>query len=296
MNFVEIGLSSVDFFKQMLGSSLSIIKIIVSGNPPYQLPPAQKRNASILGNGPSLNVSFENNLDFMKETELFCVNHFALSEIYSELKPQNYVLLDPGFFLKTDIAQYRPDVQEMLECVLSKTTWKMYLYVPRSAKGTALLQEIENKNKNIEIIYFNYTIAKGLASFKHWAFRNHLGFIQSQTVLVAAMFLAVNRKFEQVFLFGADSSWHEAISISEENVMSMKQFHFYEKKEDVKALEVIDITKKKQQTSMSAQFASLSKVFNGYEVLQEYAKSIGVEILNASTKSYIDAFKRIKIN
>ena len=293
MTIVELGLNAIDFVKKMLGTCLSIVKILVSGATPYKLPNAKNRNASILGNGPSLNNSFDENFEFIKSTEMFCVNHFAMSEIYTDLKPQNYVILDPAFFLKQPIEAYRSDVKDMLECLIKKTNWPLYLYVPKRAKGTALINEAA-KNKNIEIVYFNYTIVKGFESFKHWAFKHKLGFIQSQTVLVAAMFLAVNRRFEKVFLFGADSSWHEAMSLSEDNVLSMKQFHFYEKAEDVKSIKVLDITKKNPQTSMAAQFASLSKIFLGYEVLEKYAKSLGIEVLNASSKSYIDALKIIK--
>ncbi|WP_240543454.1 hypothetical protein [Spirosoma foliorum] len=37
-------------------------------------------------------------------------------------------------------------------------------------------------------------------------------------------------------------------------------------------------------------------MFRGYEVLRDYADYRGVRIVNASAKSYIDAFERESIN
>jgi hypothetical protein len=294
MNLLETGLDFIDFIKKFSATCLSIIKLIISGNRPYSLPNAEKKHASILGNGPSLNISLDEHFNFINQTESFCVNHFATAEIYVVLKPQNYVLLDPAFFEKVNIENLRPDILNMMNQLIDKTTWKIRLYVPKISKNTSFIQEC-SKNLNIQIIYFNYTIIKGFDFFKHWAFSKKLGFIQSQTVLVAAIFLAINRKFETIFLFGADSSWHESISISENNTIKMKQYHFYEKPEDVENLEIVDITKKHTKITLSSQFSSLSKTFLGYEILQKYAKNCNVSIKNASSKTYIDAFERIKI-
>ncbi len=46
---------------------------------------------------------------------------------------------------------------------------------------------------------------------------------------------------------------------------------------------------------MSSQFLALHKAFLGYEVLRDYAQSLGVQVFNASAKSYIDAFARVKL-
>ncbi len=285
----------INFIKAFMASCLSVLKVLFAMNAPYSLPAKTKEFASILGNGPSLNDSIAKDMEYIKTTDAYCVNQFAMANVFEQIKPGNYVLLDPAYFQKVALDAHRPYVQEMIQCLVAKTTWQLYLFVPKKAKGLATLLEI-SKNPNIEIVYFNYTIVKGLAGVCHWFYRHHLGFIQSQTVLVAALFLAVNRGYKKIFLFGADSSFHENITISQDNTLSMKQFHFYEKAEEVKSQVVQDISKKNPKVSIAAQFAALYKTFVGYENLEKYAKSRGVDILNASTKSYIDAFVRVKID
>ena len=115
---------------------------------------------------------------------------------------------------------------------------------------------------------------------------------QAQTVIIAAPTLMINRKFDTIYLFGADTSWHEQIRLNDQNQLLMKQVHFYDKPKDL-THELVYSDKHRQRTSsMSSQFLSLYKVFRGYEVLRDYADHQGVRIVNASAKSYIDAFER----
>ena len=50
------------------------------------------------------------------------------------------------------------------------------------------------------------------------------------------------------------------------------------------------------ESYMAKQFLSLHKAFKGYEVLARYAKFRGVKVLNASKRSYIDVFEKIKLS
>jgi hypothetical protein len=47
---------------------------------------------------------------------------------------------------------------------------------------------------------------------------------------------------------------------------------------------------------MAAQMLSLHKAFYAYEVLADYANSQNVKVLNASVKSYIDSFEKIRLS
>jgi hypothetical protein len=119
-----------------------------------------------------------------------------------------------------------------------------------------------------------------------------LGMPQAQTVIIAALTLMINRNFEQIHLFGADTSWHEEIRLNDQNQLLIKQVHFYDKPKDITHQPVYSDAQRQRTFSMASQFLSLHKVFRGYEVLRDYADHRGVKILNASAKSYIDAFDR----
>lgn len=275
-----------------LGSALSILKVLVQSRPGSALPAPQRPVCSVLGNGPSLSDSLRDHLAFIRDSELVVVNNFAHTDLFLDLKPQNYVLHDPGYFSFTQNTN-RPDIRLTIDVLINRVDWPMTLYVPRRAKGSYLTNQISAGNPGIRVQYYNYTVVTGFQGLRHWFYRRNMGMVQSQTVLMAALFLMVNRRFGTVYLFGADQSWHEQIRVTDTNEFQMQNLHFYDKAKDVAFVTTYNAGQGRGFT-MSSQFLSLYKVFRGYEVLREYADSIGVRVLNASSKSYIDAFDRVR--
>ena len=273
---------------------LSLLKVIIKSRFSVQIPSPQKPVCSILGNGPSLRQSLDNELGFIRETEMLCVNNFASSPEYAQLQPASYALLDPAFFLYSEQNNGRKDVEKTIRCLINLTVWPLNLFVPQSARASYLVGQLAGKHAQVRVVFFNYTVVRGYAWFRHFMFRKGWGMPQSQNILAAALCLAITRRFSEVYLFGADHSWHEEIRISETNELLMKQEHFYDKPGTVAYIPVYDVVKR-ETSRMSAQFASLSKAFYSYEILRDYAASLNVLVLNASAKSYVDAFKRVKI-
>lgn len=287
--------SATTFFSNLTQSLLSLVKILMRSRWAVRLPAPQLPRCSVLGNGPSLNDSLADHRDFLVETELVCVNFFAATEQFTQLRPANYVLADPNCFTFNETTVGREDLHQILAALIERVNWPMHLYIPRFGKGSYLIRQIEAGNPTIQIIYYNATIARGFAWFRHWLYGANLGMPQAQTVIVTALWLMINRKFSEIFLFGADTSWHEQIRLDDQNQLLMKQIHFYDKPKDVAFVPVFSDAHRTRTFTMASQFLSLHKVFRGYEVLRDYADHRAVRILNASSKSYIDAFERVKI-
>jgi hypothetical protein len=291
---IELVYTVVSRFLGLLAASgLSLLKVVAGLRHRSALPVTQNRVCSVLGNGPSLTDSLATQLDFIRQTEIVCVNNFAHAAIFADLKPANYVISDPNYFLFTPETTDRPDIRQTLNTLLTAVVWPMTLYVPHFAKNSFVTNQIEFQNPSIKLVYFNYTVVTGFPWLTHRLIRAGLGMIQAQTVIVAAMTLMVNRGFETIYLFGADTSWHEQIRLDENNQLTLKQLHFYERPQDVTHQPVYSDAQRQRTFSMAAQFLSLHKVFRGYEVLRDYADFRDVQILNASAKSYIDAFERV---
>lgn len=293
---VESGFNAVSqFLSTLFASLLSLVKVVIRGRYATRLPARQRPVCSVLGNGPSLNESLTHQLDFMRQTEIVCVNNFAHSAAFVQLQPQNYVISDPNYFVFTEQTTDRDDIRRTLSVFVEQVDWPMTLYVPHFANRSYVLEQIERGNANIRVIYFNYTVISGFSRLTYWLYEKGLGMPRAQTVVIAALTLMVNRKFDTIYLFGADTSWHEQIRLNDQNQLLMKQIHFYDKPADVRH-ELVYSDKHRQRTSsMASQFLSLHKAFQGYEVLRDYADYRGVTILNASTKSYIDAFERTTV-
>jgi hypothetical protein len=284
---------------QLINSVASMLKVLIKSHFSVEIVPPQRPVCAILGNGPSLRQTLENDRAFLEQAELYCVNNFASSPEYTLLQPQNYALLDPAFFLYSEANDGRKDVEKTIRCILNFTTWPMNLYVPQSARGCYLVREVQRTHTNgksvVRVVFYNYTVVRGYAWLRHVIFRKGWGMPQSQNILAASLYLAITRRFREVYLFGADHSWHEEIRITDTNELLMKQEHFYDKPGDATYIPVWDVVKL-ETSRMSAQFASLSKAFYSYEVLRDYAQAMQVRVLNASAKSYVDAFVRVKLN
>jgi hypothetical protein len=287
--------SAATFFSNLAQSLLSLIKIMMRSRWGVRLPVPQKQRCSVLGNGPSLNDSLANHKEFLLSTELVCVNFFAATDHFTRLRPTNYVLADPNCFTFNETTVGREDLHQILAALLQRIDWSMRLYVPNFAKGSYLIRTIESGNPNIELVYYNPTIVRGFAWFRHWLYSANVGMPQAQTVIVTALSLMINRGFKEIFLFGADTSWHEQIRLDDQNQLLMKQIHFYDKLKDIAFVPVFSDAHRTKTFTMASQFLSLHKVFRGYEVLRNYADYKGVCILNASSKSYIDAFERVQL-
>ncbi|MCK8493087.1 hypothetical protein M0L20_14555 [Spirosoma sp. RP8] len=293
---LEAAFNSISqFLGELFKSLLSLIKVVIRGRHRTRLPARQLPVCSVLGNGPSLNESLTEHFDFIRRTEMVCVNNFAHADIFLRLKPQNYVISDPNYFVFTEQTTDRDDIRRTLSVFLEQVNWPMTLYVPHFAKGSYLLGQIERGNPQIKPVYFNYTVVSGFQRLTYWLYANGYGMPQAQTVIIAALTLMINRQFETIYLFGADTSWHEQIRLNDQNQLLIKQIHFYDKPSDVKHEPVYSDKFRQRTFSMASQFLSLHKVFRGYEVIRHYADSRGVTILNASAKSYIDAFERAQI-
>ncbi|GAB3712549.1 hypothetical protein GCM10027592_51070 [Spirosoma flavus] len=283
------------FFSDLIASVLSLAKVLIRSRWGVRLPASEKTRCSILGNGPSLNDSLTNHLDFLLETELVVVNGFALTDYFTRLRPTNYIIADPNCFTFNENTTGREDLQQILKSLIEQVDWTMRLYVPNFAKGSYFIRKIQLENRRIELVFFNSTPVRGFRWFRYWLYGANMGMLQAQTVVITALFLMINRRFEQIFLFGADTSWHEQIRVDESNQLLIKQIHFYDKPKDVDFAPVYSDAHRTRTFSMASQFLSLHKTFLGYEVLREYADYRKVPVLNASSKSYIDALERVII-
>lgn len=279
------------FLNKLFSTGLSVLKILIRSRFTARLPLADEETCIVLGNGPSLKRSLKEHPAFFKKHPLICVNSFSITEDYTELKPMYYVMLDPGFWMGSGEL-----VNTTIEGLKTKTTWPLYLLVPPRAAMSSLLTNLEKQNSNIKIVYFNYTVFTGFKRIAHFFFKKNLAMPQSQNVLVASLFLGVNIGFRKMYAVGADHTWHEHLHINEDNVVCIKHIHFYDQEEKVTYVPFYKAIHSKEVFKMDEIFQLFGKTFYGYMVLNDYAKSRNCEILNASEISFIDAFKRIKLN
>ncbi len=270
---------------------ISIVKLLLLSKFGIKYPKATSENCIILGNGPSLKTSFEENFDFFKKHQLFCVNHFAQSKEYDELKPQNYVFLDPNFFSEYGMKR-DPNVAGTIKKLSTETNWDMNLFIPYISRNSKIIQQLIIQNPKIKLIYYNYTIVKGFKSVVFYLFRKNLGMPLCQNVLGACIYLSLNGGYKKVYLFGAEHSWIQNLRVSEDNHLYMNHVHFYSNEAKPMVTKIYKSQESEEKMPISEYFYACFKTFNVYYILEAYSKKIGARVFNCTNDSYIDAFEK----
>jgi hypothetical protein len=246
----------------------------------------------ILGNGPSLKYHLDNHLDFLITENTLCVNQFVTSAYYEIIQPNFYLILDPNYWKVNPLTNIKRLQDEFINSINLKTKWQMVLFVSFKAERFFRHRSLI-VNPNIKICYFNSTPINGFKKFRHFLYKKNLGMPFAQNVLVAGIFMALNLGFKEIFLLGADHSWHEDIYMDESNIVCHAENHFYPDndvqlrpwyKNDGSVFKMHEIS------------TAWAKMFEGYHYLEEYSKYLNKKIYNASKKSYIDAFERYDLD
>jgi hypothetical protein len=248
----------------------------------------------ILGNGPSLKDTLEHHkVKFFASKICMCVNDIAITDLYEEIKPKYYLLLDPAYW-EDDVHESLVELREKLySAINSKTSWNVDLILPVTASGAYDWTSRFTNNKYIKIHFFHTIPATGFKTVKFNYYKYNLGMPAAQNVLVAAIFLSINIGYKSIFLHGADHSWHEDLVVNDDNIVCIKYRHCYDEAE-VELTPFLKGDKIGSTWKMGELFMALGRVFNGYQEIAEYASYRNVKIYNASKVSCIDTFTRYK--
>jgi hypothetical protein len=275
-----------------MNSYLSLLKILMRSKKGLKLPGAGSARCFVLANGPSLKASLEESPDLLLRHDLICVNTFAMTAEYTSLKPAYYVMLDPFFWERKN-----ETTAATFAALRDKTSWQLNLFVPNTAMKQTVLLQLEADNSNIRLQPFNYTVYKGFPNLGNKLFAANLAMPQSLNVSIAALFLAINTGHKEIILLGADHTWHENLHMSEDNILHTKVTHFYENDVEIVYKPFHKGADPEAPTQKAHEFFDIwSRTFYAYHVIQSYAEFRNVKVYNASSVSFIDAFKRKKLS
>lgn len=253
----------------------------------------QKTNDSlvVIGNGPSLNETMNVSFEKIVTKDCIVVNGFCKTDYYERVRPPLYLLADPSFFVDNYEASDRVDAKGVLDNLIKKTAWDVYLIVPYSAKNSPFIKIVQS-NSFIHVIYYN---DKNLISdsnrtkFELWD--ENLIAPPAQTCLNTCIWLGIFQRYKCIYLIGADTSWMELLHVDQEtNQVYTIETHFYEKKK----IYLYDESKDGVPQKLHQELDCISRALACYWELRNYANYAGVKVYNSSTYSLIDAFERKK--
>jgi len=282
------------FIEKFIQTLLSLLKIILMSS--YGIERFKAKNSQekcvILGNGPSLSETLEQNLGLIQKTDSFGVNFFWKTDYYTQVKPKYYIIVSTNYWTKGKIDANEEGRQQTFNGLATKTNWEMTLVVPAMAKKHQQWKEVIALNKNITIKYINITPIEGFDSFVNWALKQNLGLPRPHNVLIPAIKIASDYRYNEVYIVGADHSWLKEIFVGSDNKVYLTQKHFYDNKPAPDVM--YDGTSNRVRT-LADMLMKFVYSFRSYFVLREYAKKQNVRVFNATPNSYIDAFERKKL-
>ncbi len=231
----------------------------------------EHKNCILMGNGPSLPALLNYYKD-MEDKDYFAVNFMCLSDLFFQYKPSRYIILDPIYF-KED---YIEKVQKTID-VLNETDWNMTLYIPHGYRNSKFARSITNDK--IEIINYNHTPIDVTDKIDRFFFKRNLGMPWPENIIIAAIFEAINLGYEAIHLLGTEQSWLKLLRVDDNNNVTISLQHYT----------VTDVGKSEYLHTF---LLSQARSFRSNVRLSVYAKSVGVDIINHTPESYLDAYRK----
>jgi hypothetical protein len=278
----------------LVKSILSILKILILSSFKTSLKVnLLKEETIILANGPSLLDTLTRYPDIIKNRNVFCVNYFAISPFFMQIKPAYYVITAPEIWYDNMDEERKKKYRHLFETISEQVQWPLHLFLPflarKSPVFTGQINPILSQNHNIHVHFFNQSPVEGLKTISFFLFRKRLGMPRPHNVLIPSIVLVLNLGSKKIYLLGADHSWLKEISVDADNNVLFSQKHFYDPEAGPgKLIKLGNRPKRLHELLMKFVHA-----FSGYFVLREYAEKLDAVILNATPGSFIDAFDRI---
>lgn len=241
----------------------------------------------ILANGPSLSDSIQsinfNNSDFL------AVNMFCTTEYFNVVKPKYYMISAPEFWEKADRKEYIEMQQNFEKNLKNKVDWDLILFMPFKAKKFGYHKKIQNLNEKILVKFYNDSATDGLSFLDKVVMRFRFGMPRPHNVLIPSLMMAIWLGYKKILVYGADHSWMSQILVDENNKVFLNQKHFYDfQKSKFEPMYLGGRRERKLHEILHKFYLS----FKSYHIIQDWASSLGVKIINKTTNSFIDAFDR----
>lgn len=271
-------------FISKLGQSVaSVLKVaLMSKGASSSSEEGKGKELVVMGNGPSLRKTIDDEFDWLVAHDLMAVNFAALSPEFFRLRPKYYILADGHFFnsLASD-----SNVRKLWE-TMGQVSWDMTLLLPSKYKH--LSKPLLMHTNGIRLRYFNMTPVDGFKWLSHLFYSAGLGMPRPRNVLIPAIMEGIRMGYRKIYLCGADHSWTKTLDVDEENFVVSVQPHFYKDSEE----EHKRVRETYKDLRLHDVLGSMVVAFKSYWHIAGYAGKKKVEIINATPGSMIDAFRR----
>lgn len=285
----------VKFFENVRFFFIGIIKILVFSKFKNTHKKIQRKfkDVIILGNGPSLKVELEKK-EFcasLKKSDVVVVNYFNESNYFEEIQPLYYVLAAPEFWWASVPEWHLNNRTKLFNDLKNRVTWDMYLFIPFEARKNKYWLNIISSNQKITVIYYNNAAYDGSLAFQRFVFNSKLGQPRLHNIIGPSILNMIWAGYKKIYLTGVEHSWIPLLHVTKDNRALVGQPHFYDS--GVQAEEMNGPNGSRKLHEILHKFYV---TFKGYFEIRKFADAKGIEIVNLTENSFIDAFPKENVD
>ncbi len=275
--------------KLFFDTFVSIIDVLCFGHPFAKKPKINRtsESAAVLANGPSAKDIIKNQPELLTSCDLIAMNDAAVSEDFDWLKPRYYILLDPAYFggawlCDNELTENHYDeVLDKLFAKLYGVKWEMTLFLPFNKKADVLIKKFQNHDF-VKIERYNVGRVQGFTNYCMWALKHGLGLPSSRNIVIPTILQMINAEYKNIYLYGAELSGLKYMDVDiKTGLLFKKDRHFY----------CEDSMRYYGKGTYLVHLESLAEMLRGINLLSVYAKKRGVNVVNRTKGSFIDAFE-----
>lgn len=275
------------FLKHAMNFAYFLLRVLINNN--FKNPITRKKRGAvnILGNGPSLKYDLTNFLEEQNSrgADFIVLNYFAFDDAFFEIKPQHYCLADPMFFQRN---HREADVRKLYGILEDKVDWNIKLYIPthsyKKFKGFSGIS-----NKNVEVVRINTNSYFGYEGMRNFFYKKGLATPPVSSVVNLAIYVALNRGYRQLNLYGVDHNFFESICVNDQGQLCNKEVHFYGEETKLTPIRRSDNS---EVYKIGDFLQSRTGIFRSHDLLSGYSKYLNVTIVNHTKGSLIDSYER----
>lgn len=229
----------------------------------------QTERVHILANGPSLNET----ISAIKENDhVYTVNYALNYEKIRLLRPKQHFIIDTGID-KAYLGVLKKCIDEnIIETLVMGPGIYEYWKRLYSDDGVVVINDqCWNEPYNSRRDKENY--------------KNNVLSPVFQTVVIAAIYGAVQNNYKEIYLHGNDFSFLSDVSVNINNHLISASSHFY-------SSETYDYTEG-MGWNLTDWLEKVLLMLKGYQQVKDYAEDMGAKIYNLSKNSMLDIFEKI---
>jgi hypothetical protein len=247
----------------------------------------KNKKCFIFGNGPTLKNDLLLFADEFHNGIIFCVNSFPITPEFEKFKPQYLIFADPDY--SKNFIALKPERSLLVNRLIAVVNWELNIIMPDYFEKDNWFLEAAQSNKFISLNYINTRSSNAANRFEEYKRGTRCPHLQ--TVLVKAIFNALNLGFKELFLFGVEISMHKDMVVSKTGLVNISENHFYEEQIHIETRPFWKDSSQSETFTMAEALSAFSMMHRNLEEMESYSNYIGAKIYNCSSTTYVDAFE-----